>query len=239
MKLIRDKYRDSCRNICLRAIPLFFLLLSFHSLTAQEKLLPAFLDSGLVAYYPFDGDADDHSGNRNHGIVHGTRLTSDRLGNLRSAYIFERISDNIRIPKSSDFDFSDEQAMSLGFWIQELTNGGEANIDILITGGGPICMYFTFSTSIMLNRVYTNVHASECRIYVKTFITDSMKKWYYILSTMDSDFLTLDLDGVMVDRRSLYDTKWNSVYTSGLLITPNESGPTRAKTVIDDVRIYI
>lgn len=27
------------------------------------------LDSGLVAYYPFNGNANDESGNGNHGIV--------------------------------------------------------------------------------------------------------------------------------------------------------------------------
>jgi hypothetical protein len=34
------------------------------------------LNDGLVAYYPFDGDANDESGNGNHGTVHGATLTS-------------------------------------------------------------------------------------------------------------------------------------------------------------------
>ncbi len=35
------------------------------------------LDS-LVAYYTFNGNADDMSGNGNHGIVNGAVLTEDR-----------------------------------------------------------------------------------------------------------------------------------------------------------------
>lgn len=214
------------------------LLVEFYSMQAQEKLLPASLDSGLVAYYPFDGDADDHSGNRNHGIVHGTRLTSDRFGNPRSAYLFERVDDNIRISKSSDFDFSDEQAMSLGFWIQELADDGQANIEIRFSIGGPTCLYFAFNTSITMKRLLTLVHASECAVSVKKLITDSMKNWHHVFSTMNNNFLSLYLNGVMVDRRSLYDTKWNSLYTSGILITPNDANHIRAKTAIDDLRIY-
>ena len=39
------------------------------------------LDSGLVAYYPFNGNANDESGNGNNGTVNGATLTADRFGN--------------------------------------------------------------------------------------------------------------------------------------------------------------
>ena len=41
---------------------------------------------GLVAYYPFNGNANDESGFDNHGTVNGATLTSDRFGNDASAY---------------------------------------------------------------------------------------------------------------------------------------------------------
>ena len=44
------------------------------------------IDDGLVAYYPFNGNANDSSGNGNHGTVHGATLTADRFGNANSAY---------------------------------------------------------------------------------------------------------------------------------------------------------
>jgi len=46
------------------------------------------LTSGLIAYYPFDGNAHDESGYSNHGIIHGPTLVPDRCGNLDSAYFF-------------------------------------------------------------------------------------------------------------------------------------------------------
>ena len=44
------------------------------------------VNDGLVAYYPFNGNADDLSGNGNHGTLYGTLLTNDRFGNPNSAY---------------------------------------------------------------------------------------------------------------------------------------------------------
>ncbi len=46
-------------------------------LTASTGL--ASLTDGLVAYYPFDGDANDLSGNANHAVVYGALPTEDRL----------------------------------------------------------------------------------------------------------------------------------------------------------------
>jgi len=43
---------------------------------------------GLVAYYPFNGNANDESGNGHHGTVNGATLTTDRDGNENSAYYF-------------------------------------------------------------------------------------------------------------------------------------------------------
>lgn len=55
------------------------------------------LTSGLVAYYPFNGNANDESGNGNNGIVNGATLTADRFGNLGKAYSFDGNSSNIQL----------------------------------------------------------------------------------------------------------------------------------------------
>lgn len=44
--------------------------------------------NGLVAYYPFNGNANDESGNGNHGTVNGTTLANDQNGNENKAYEF-------------------------------------------------------------------------------------------------------------------------------------------------------
>ena len=51
--------------------------------------LPSYIPSdGLVAYYPFNGNANDASGNGNNGTVSGATLTSDKDGNTNKAYEF-------------------------------------------------------------------------------------------------------------------------------------------------------
>jgi hypothetical protein len=71
----------------------------------------ASLTDGLVAYYPFDGNADDVSSNGNHGSPSGATPTVDRFGNPNGAYGFDDYQDIIRIPHevldgADDFTFS-------------------------------------------------------------------------------------------------------------------------------------
>ena len=42
--------------------------------TINPKTEPAILKDGLVAYYPFSGNANDESGNGNNGTVFGASL---------------------------------------------------------------------------------------------------------------------------------------------------------------------
>gem|GEM_PF-2116366 len=56
---------------------------------------------GLVAYYPFNGNANDESGNGNNGIVNGALLTTDRFNNSNKAFYFDGVDNSIQIPSSS------------------------------------------------------------------------------------------------------------------------------------------
>ena len=44
------------------------------------------LKSGLIAWYPFDSNASDMSGNGNHGTVYGASASADRFGQGNQAY---------------------------------------------------------------------------------------------------------------------------------------------------------
>lgn len=56
---------------------------------------------GLAAHWPLDGNANDASGNGNHGKVEGATLTSDRNGKANAAYHFDGSKcDAIRVPSS-------------------------------------------------------------------------------------------------------------------------------------------
>jgi hypothetical protein len=57
------------------------------TLTTQDSI-PSWLTNGLVGYWPFNGNANDESGNGNDGTVYGATLTIDRFGSDNKAYSF-------------------------------------------------------------------------------------------------------------------------------------------------------
>jgi len=71
---------------------------------------------GLVAYYPFNGNANDESGHGNNGTVFGASLTIDRFGNSNQAYSFNGINNTIDVLNSGTLDFSSDQ-FSFSFWM--------------------------------------------------------------------------------------------------------------------------
>jgi len=77
---------------------------------------PAGLNDGLVVYYPFNGNADDASGNGHHGGVYGALLTPGRAGGVHpTAYNFDGINDYVHVPYSPDFQLS---TFTLSAWIR-------------------------------------------------------------------------------------------------------------------------
>ncbi|MEI7981839.1 MAG: FISUMP domain-containing protein, partial [Bacteroidota bacterium] len=71
---------------------------------------------GLVAYYPFNGNANDESGNWNIGNNNGATLTLDRFGNQNAAYEFNGIDNYISLP--STINITDN--ISISFWIKSI-----------------------------------------------------------------------------------------------------------------------
>ena len=57
--------------------------------------------NGCVAWYPFNGNANDVSLQGNNGTIYQASLTSDRFGIANKAYLFDGIDDRISVPNSS------------------------------------------------------------------------------------------------------------------------------------------
>ena len=89
------------------------LLLAASSAFAQ---VPSYVPTnGLVGWWPFNGNANDESGNGNNGTVNGASLTSDRKGIVNSAYEFNGTS----FITLSDSSFpAANTARSVSFWIK-------------------------------------------------------------------------------------------------------------------------
>ena len=67
----------------------FTLLLAATCLTAVGQVPDYVPTDGLVAWYPFNGNADDESLNGHDAVVEGAILADDRFGNPSSAYLFD------------------------------------------------------------------------------------------------------------------------------------------------------
>jgi hypothetical protein len=72
--------------------------------------------NGLVRYWPFNGNANDESGNGNNGTVNGATLIEDRFGNSNSAYRFGGVSSNILVNGSIDLQVGGKQTFLSGFF---------------------------------------------------------------------------------------------------------------------------
>lgn len=76
---------------------------------------------GLVAYYPFNGNANDESGNNNNGTVNGATLTTDRNGNANKAYSFDGVNDYIQVAFNQNL-LPNSDTKTYSFWIKYTDN---------------------------------------------------------------------------------------------------------------------
>jgi hypothetical protein len=87
---------------------IFTFIITACGLMSVAQNLPAYLPAdGLVAWYPFNGNANDESGNGNNGVVNGATLTNDRNGNVNGAYNFDGINDYISVLSSDILNFGE------------------------------------------------------------------------------------------------------------------------------------
>ena len=97
----------------------------------------SFFTNGLVAYYPFNGNANDASGNGNGGTVYGATLTTNRFGNPNSAYLLNGISDYISISNAPANNLSEQ--FTISFWMNPKPGYGtpfQGNCPIIAKWGG-------------------------------------------------------------------------------------------------------
>jgi hypothetical protein len=88
-------------------ILLFSVLFTTMNFAQVPSYVPA---NGLVGWWPFNGNANDESGNGNNGTNNGATLTTDRNGVANQAYSFDWIDNyiatNSLLNASEDFSFS-------------------------------------------------------------------------------------------------------------------------------------
>ena len=107
------------------------LLMTTQMIFAQ---VPSYVPTnGLVGYWPFNGNANDQSGNGNNGTVNGATITTDRLGNENSAYDFNGVNDVINLGNVNYINSGVVNEFTISIWVNlnrynDINNGEQAMI---------------------------------------------------------------------------------------------------------------
>jgi hypothetical protein len=103
------------------------LVNNFETNPINVVFLQTSLSTGLIAHYPFNGNANDVTGNNYHGVVNGATLTTDRHGQANAAYSFDGVNDLIRIAHNNAFNFAGSN-FTISLWafipLDQISNSG-------------------------------------------------------------------------------------------------------------------
>jgi hypothetical protein len=136
--------------------------------------------NGLVGWWPFNGNANDESGNGNNGTVNGATLTADRFGNSSKAYNFDGINDDISVQGLQNININSK--ISISAWIN--TNQISTSKNIVSKYGG---FNDAFSLDIESTTVKFNVSpgSANWNTCFNNNINLTTNSWHHIVSTYD------------------------------------------------------
>ena len=101
---------------------IIFTIITFTVTSVSIAQVPIYVPTnGLVGWWPFNGNANDESGNGNNGTVNGATMTTDRFGVVSEAYSFG--SSDILISNYFFDNGWNEYSISLWFSTNDITQG--------------------------------------------------------------------------------------------------------------------
>jgi hypothetical protein len=203
-----------------------------------------FLTNGLVAYYPFNGNALDASGNGNNGIVHGVTVTADRFGSPASSYDFDGTNSYIDIPQNSVLNsLTSNLTLSAWIWQRGDIPDGYSIISKSETRFGNGWMFDTCNCSTPAPvghrlRLQTGGNNSSCNVPGGTDF--SMMQWHHVVATVSGTVGKVYLDGNLDGLGDVGNIPVNTLDVFIGYTHPTEGADLDAwfNGVIDDVRIY-
>ena len=144
--------------------------------------------NGLVGWWPFNGNANDESGNGNNGTVNGATLTADRFSNVGKAYSFDGVNDNISTSRSPLTSFS----VSLWLFTSQntaytpLVDAYNSNWELYLSNYKP-----TFT------RWITAGAGGTFQEFIST-TSASINQWNHLICTYNNGNIRLYLNGVLI-----------------------------------------
>ncbi|MFN5910922.1 MAG: LamG domain-containing protein [Bacteroidota bacterium] len=216
--------------------------------------------NGLVGWWPFNGNANDESGNGNNGTVTGATLTTDRFGNSNSSYNFNvnnwtwgANGDFIYIPYNPSSNFTE---FTVSAWVNRASDGASISPQWLSVirrfeygysnpSGESWTLDILHGTSaggaIVTGAVIEQSPSSAPNSYCSTTQTIPVNQWSQLIMTYSQSTLKIYIDGILVcttnDPSIVINTIGNSGISIGLSLQANGHwGPFDGK--IDDIGIW-
>ena len=154
--------------------------------------------SGLVSWWPFNGNSNDESGNGNDGTVNGASLTTDRSGNADKAYSFNGVNNSIEVSHQPIFNMGNNYTISAWFNLIDF-NSVRTIINKNITGEGKND-YFNLSVLNNSGIIYLQFGNGASVDTIGTTFSVSLSTWHNTQMVM-GDSVSLYLDGVLIGKK--------------------------------------
>ena len=214
-----------------------------NEVTAQiHTILPT---DGLIAYYPFNGSANDESGNGRNCITYGAVLSMDRFGNANSSYEFDGIDDYLS--SSSTGLPTAERTTSLWFFANSLLSNPAS---VLFGYGGNDTFSWTGASwwlYVNSSRIGVACHCDSPVTPYYTYGYSLLAEWQSLIAKTSSLGTQLYLNGELVASNGTFVNNTivtNKNMTIGVCVGGYGEAPFTNPDVtyfhgkIDDVRIY-
>ncbi|MEI7939913.1 MAG: LamG domain-containing protein [Verrucomicrobiota bacterium] len=205
----------------------------------------SFLTNGLVAYYPFNRNANDMAGT-NDGVPSGATLTVDRFGNANSAYLFNGTNSFIQ----TVHPMQDMTTATFCIWFNAETTDATSDNPALLsdsdTAGGNDCIIqlihqgSTHGIFIAANKNIAWSNQAVITNGIANFTQSITNNWLHFVWVMTPTEQTVYVNGTEVAALSI---SGNDVgyHSAGLVMGAADLWtPWRGfySGKIDDVRIY-
>jgi uncharacterized protein (TIGR02145 family) len=186
------------------------------------------LTSGLVAYYPFNGNANDESGTGYNGTNNGATLTSDRFSNTDKAYTFNGSSNYIEIPTTALINLP--QGTVSAFIRLDQINIQHTIVDKTVTN---LISYFQF---LIDNDNKLRAYVNSYSTFYKSQSTLSANKWYHVAVTWNGIKIKFYINGILDKEYDCRTSIPNISKTTFIGKADNNTAYFKGK--LDDIRIY-
>ena len=182
--------------------------------------------NGLVAYFSFDGNANDTGGNT--GTVSGATLTTDRKGVANKAYSFDG---NDKITATDNNLPTGNTPRTFSIWVYSNSQQSNTTPATLLSYGTPSSNTNHYSFVMWGNKLRLSNWSGAPDIDYT--YSHPVNQWFHLVIKLDeSNVVKIYVNGALQHTSSVIET-WNTVKNGQLIF-----GENLVQGRLDEIRIY-